>query len=362
MPQVGTNGNDPETYFNNTDPVIYALDGDDVIRFAGAPVPFIESLEGFASAYIEGGRGNDTIFSGPGNDTVYGGDGDDIIDGGSGINFLDGGNGNDVISARGFRRIDEGGLGQGDTVHGGAGNDTIHALGSSIHMIFGGSGNDTIYGNEAFGRFTGTIDGGDGNDIIYGGRGYRVLGGDGDDVIYGQRAGILIGGFGNDSYEVTISNQIVFEFGSAGNSVSGSDKVFAYVDFTLPDHVENLIMIYGQQTYGYGNGGDNIIIGNAANNVLEGKGGYDTLTGGAGSDLFVVNRNWGVDVITDFVAGAGTEDAVLLPAQLFLNFAGVMAKSRQMGSDVWIDDGLGNTVVLSNVTIGSLHPDDFGFI
>ena len=32
MVQVGTNGNDPETYFNNTDPVIYGLDGDDFIR------------------------------------------------------------------------------------------------------------------------------------------------------------------------------------------------------------------------------------------------------------------------------------------------------------------------------------------
>ncbi len=141
-----------------------------------------------------------------------------------------------------------------------------------------------------------------------------------------------------------------------------SDKVFAYVDFTLPDHVENLIMLYGQQTYGYGNSGANIIIGNASNNVLEGRGGYDTLTGGAGSDLFVVNPNFGVDVITDFVAGAGTADAVVFSTRLFSNFNQVMANSRQVGSDVWIGDGFGNTVVLSNVNIGALHPDDFGFI
>ncbi len=209
MPQVGTNGNDPETYFNNTDPIIYALDGDDVIRFAGAPVPFTVSLEGFASAYIEGGRGNDTIFSGPGADTVYGGDGDDVIDGGSGINFLDGGNGNDVISARGFRRIDEGGLGQGDTVHGGAGNDTIFGIGAST--IFGDSGNDTIYGNTTSSRrFEGFIDGGTGDDIIFGGGfGNRVFGGEGNDTIYGQNAGVVAGGAGSDSYEVTSSEQMV---------------------------------------------------------------------------------------------------------------------------------------------------------
>ncbi len=121
-------------------------------------------------------------------------------------------------------------------------------------------------------------------------------------------------------------------------------------------------MIYGQQTYGYGNGEDNIIIGNARDNVLEGRGGYDTLTGGAGSDLFLVNPNWGVDVITDFVAGAGTPDAIVFSTKLFSTFDQVMAKSRQVGADVWIEDGLGNTVVLSGISIGTLHQNDFGFV
>lgn len=62
MPQSGTFGNDPETSFNNIDPIIYALDGDDVIRYTGN--------EG---AYIEEGRGNDTIYSGTQAATVYGG-------------------------------------------------------------------------------------------------------------------------------------------------------------------------------------------------------------------------------------------------------------------------------------------------
>ena len=35
MAQVGTNDSDPETYFNNSDPVIYGLDGDDFIRWTG---------------------------------------------------------------------------------------------------------------------------------------------------------------------------------------------------------------------------------------------------------------------------------------------------------------------------------------
>ena len=85
------------------------------------------------------------------------------------------------------------------------------------------------------------------------------------------------------------------------------------------------------------------------------------MTGGAGSDLFIVNENFGVEVITDFAAGAGSEDAVLFSRSLFTTFNQVMANAAQVGADTWIGDGLGNTVVLTGVQIGSLHPDDFGF-
>jgi serralysin len=143
---------------------------------------------------------------------------------------------------------------------------------------------------------------------------------------------------------------------------ASADVVFAYVNFTLPRDVEHLVMSYGNQTYGNGNEGHNIIIGNAQGNVLEGGGGYDTITGGPGSDLFIVNPNFGVDVITDFVAGQGTEDAIYFSRQLFGSFQQVLNNAAQVGLDTWIGDGLGNTVVLQNVALSSLHSDDFGFI
>lgn len=208
------------------------------------------------------------------------------------------------------------------------------------------------------------MDGGPGNDIIYGGtgRGGTVFGGEGNDIIYGQNARDLFGGPGSDIYEVTSTSTKIYEAEAVGLDTFGRDNVYAYVDFTLPDHVENLIMIYGQQIYGYGNNGANIVIGNARGNVLEGRGGYDTLTGGAGSDLFLVNPNWGVDVITDFTAGAGTEDAVMFSTSIFSTYAQVIANARQVGADTWIESGPGNVVVLQNVALGSLHQDDFGFI
>jgi hypothetical protein len=69
-----------------------------------------------------------------------------------------------------------------------------------------------------------------------------------------------------------------------------------------------------------------------------------------------------VDVITDFQAGAGSQDAVLFSSALFTSFSQVMANSAQVGADTWIGDGLGNTVVLTGVQQSALHPDDFGFI
>jgi hypothetical protein len=69
-----------------------------------------------------------------------------------------------------------------------------------------------------------------------------------------------------------------------------------------------------------------------------------------------------VDVITDFVAGQGTDDAIYFSRQLFSSFQQVLNNAAQVGQDTWIGDGLGNTVVLQNVGLSSLHPDDFGFI
>jgi len=109
--------------------------------------------------------------------------------------------------------------------------------------------------------------------------------------------------------------------------------VFAYVEFALGDNFDNLLMNYGVQTYVFGNAGDNIIVGNTRANVIEGRAGYDTMTGGAASDLFIINPNFGVDVITDFQAGAGSEDALIFARSLFTSFDQVMANAAQVGAD-----------------------------
>jgi serralysin len=126
---VFTNGNDDPAFNplappfdNDSDPVQYGLDGDDVI----IPTLVIPS-------YLDGGRGNDTIISHAAPDTVLGGEGDDLIVNRGGNDFLYGGSGNDTV-------IGSGGL---DTMEGNSGDD----------LLDGALGNDIIEGGRGLDRF-----------------------------------------------------------------------------------------------------------------------------------------------------------------------------------------------------------------
>ena len=113
-----------------------------------------------------------------------------------------------------------------------------------------------------------------------------------------------------------------------------------------------------------GNAGDDIIQGLDGADTLIGDRGDDLLIGGAGDDTFLYFAGDGADVITDFEAGAGTDDAIRLfnlgPA--FDTFAEVLAATTDngMGNTV-IDFGGGDTITLQGVAIAQLHQDDFVF-
>ncbi|MGR3505141.1 MAG: Hint domain-containing protein [Paracoccaceae bacterium] len=94
--------------------------------------------------------GDDTLAGGDGNDDIYGESGDDQLFGGTGDDVLYGGNGNDTII---------GGAGA-DLIYGDAGNDLI-SVGSG-DTVFGGAGNDSFVLDEtALGGGGITIDGGE---------------------------------------------------------------------------------------------------------------------------------------------------------------------------------------------------------
>jgi Ca2+-binding RTX toxin-like protein len=374
----GTDIND-EFYGGASDYYFYGGNGDDYILSNTA-----------TGVSIEGGYGNDLISASDGHQQAYGylfgGYGSDFLIGGLNGNIMEGGQGNDIIIGGGpmLFAVTGGALfaenplyvSGVDNIYGGDGSDALFGLADNDY-IYGGGGDDK--GAVAFttsgigvkpsttgGLYGGSgadyLDGGAGNDNLYGGSEVdRLLGGDGNDVLYGGTgADILMGGAGDDIYEVDNAGDFVAEVNDAQFGIA--DNVFAYVDYAMQWGVDNLLMNYGTQAYGIGNEINNIIIGNTSANVIEGKAGYDTLTGGAGSDTFLIRAGFGVDVITDFTAGAGTQDAIQFKTSMFANFAAVNAAASQHGADTWISATGTDVIVLSNVLKTALHADDFQFI
>jgi hypothetical protein len=102
-------------------------------------------------------------------------------------------------------------------------------------------------------------------------------------------------------------------------------------------------------------------LGEGDDNYVAGKGGSlnGELTLGDGDDLIVFERGGGSLTVTDFVAGEGTDDAIDLSAFGFHSFADVMSHASQSGSDVILNLGGKDKIVLEGVSLGALAADDF---
>ncbi|WP_210527930.1 calcium-binding protein [Rubellimicrobium arenae] len=255
--------------------VIYTLDGDDLLELdQGA------GLGATDGDVVDAGGGRDLIRLGAGPDTAYGGAGDDTIHGNAGADLL-------------YGDDPAGGLGGSDILYGGADEDAL----------YGGDGADFLYG-------------GDGADSLYGGEGADVLGGALQGAAMPRVAGDLLdGGAGDDVYFVENPDDVVVE-----RPGGGADEVRAAVDFTLPEHVERLVLVGGGPMLrggvglrGTGNADGNLILGGLAgdtllgldgNDTLDGGAGADTLEGGAGDDVLIVD-NLG-DVVVE-AAGGGLD-------------------------------------------------------
>ncbi|MCH8466852.1 MAG: hypothetical protein LAT78_09840 [Roseinatronobacter sp.] len=117
-------------------------EGDDTIIAAtfGDPTDDTRQLNGQDGLRIFGGDGNDVILSAvTGGNTVFGGAGDDTLVGAN--TALYGGDGDDVIFSGPFDDEDDRGFFQ--TIRAGAGNDTIHVL-NGFADIRGGEGIDEV--------------------------------------------------------------------------------------------------------------------------------------------------------------------------------------------------------------------------
>jgi hypothetical protein len=270
---------------------IAAIANDDILQGGSGG----DSLRGGPDGdLLDGGEGDDSLFGGGGNDTILGGEGDDLIEGGLGGDSLDGGAGAaDLLS---YARTTDGvtvDLGAGTAAGDEAQGDTI----AGFEAVRGGTGADRLTGDDGDNTLYGG--GGSGVDTLYGGQGNdRLVGGHAPGQANApDGVNIMFGGAGDDTYHVGPSDDAVIEAADGGR-----DSVVALRSFTLPDHVEELVLMGAGDWEGTGNALDNVLRGNAGDNLLVGLGGGDNLNGGGGDDTLIGGA--GADV---FVPGEGQD-------------------------------------------------------
>ena len=305
-------------------------------------------LNGFAkNAQVLGTAASDVISLREGNEKAFGLGGDDIVQGGFGNDYLDGGAGFDIAdyaTASVGVSVNLGLTGAQSTV--GAGTDTLVSIegirGSAFadvltgnqtaNLLSGIGGNDTVFGGDGADTVTATsgqtylrgeagedsLSGGSGFDDMHGNMGNDTLrGNDGEDWVVGGKDNDLL--FGDAAWDIV--------YGNMGNDTvdggAGNDWV-------------------------RGGQGDDTVMGGAGDDWIWGDKGNDTISGGAGADIFHSLAGAAIDRITDFSYSQG--DRLVLDG-------GPSRTIAQVGSDVVVDMGNGDHVILVGVSLSSLGSD-----
>ncbi|QZD90472.1 M10 family metallopeptidase C-terminal domain-containing protein [Qipengyuania aurantiaca] len=321
------------------------------------------AIGGMGDDYVRGNNIANTLHGGLGNDTVRGLSGDDRVDGGEGDDWLFGNNGNDTLSAAaGLNRM-----------FGAAGDDVLIG-GSGFDKLFGGAGNDALFGGsgrDLLMSWDGNnyMDGGNGSDVIVGGNGNDTLIGGADDHGWDKLRGgagddILISGMGNDNLQGGAGDDWM-DAGGANDFLNGK----AGIDTMFGGSGNDVL---------FGGDGNDILDGGRGNDRLKGGAGDDLLTGGAGADSFIMDKEVGVDTITDFISGV---DLIELwrPAFTEVRFGTLWKSAFALGTEaadagdriiydeatgnIWYDaDGTGvvEKVLFAKVAVGThLEHTDF---
>jgi Ca2+-binding RTX toxin-like protein len=301
------------------DTLVGSTGSDVVILDTGEPAPMLAGIEVFAMgegddvvdltsdrfAYgdvtLDGGGGNDVLWSNAGDDTLMGGAGsdrltggvgDDLLDGGSGIDVLRGGAGNDtyLVDNASDSLIENASQGEDVVI-----STVTRALATNFEHLFlsgstaiNGSGNalgNWLRGNTAANRLSGQ----GGNDTLWGDTGDDALNGD-------SGIDLLQGGAGNDALADASGNGL-FDGGSGADALTGGGARELYIGGVGNDVITT------------GNGADIIAFnrGDGADIVNASSGSDNTLSlgGGIHYDDLVLNRSG-----LDLVLGLGRGDQI----------------------------------------------------
>ncbi|KZK90043.1 Bifunctional hemolysin/adenylate cyclase precursor [Pseudovibrio sp. Ad46] len=288
-----------------------------------------------------GTSGDDTFTGTDSNEEIYGSAGADNVDGGGGRNAIRYTLSEEGVSVNLATNVNTGGHAEGDQL-------------TNISQVFGSHFDDVIVGD-------------DGNNGLFGFSGNDHLeGGGGDDWLnaYGSGSDYLDGGTGNDTvrYRWSTSAVTVDLTDQSNNTGDAAGDVYVSIENIMGSdkHADHLTGdANANKIYGYG--GNDTIIGGAGDDTFDAGAGDDTMEGGADSDTFYFRSNFGNDIITDFVAGAGSED-VLQFSETFDSVADVLAAASDVGADTVIYVNDDTSITLQNVSVADLHADDFAFV
>jgi Ca2+-binding RTX toxin-like protein len=358
----GGSGNDSITSSGGTnvtmiggsgDSTLVANNGTSITLFGGGGNSSLMASGG-TSVSMVGGSGNSTLTASGGTSiTLFGGSGNDSIASTNGTNVtMVGGTGNSTLTASGGTSI---------TLFGGTGDDSIVSSGNVTVSITGGSGQDTISStNDISGSFLAggrigahlsvthgtsvTLVGGAGNDTLtaVGGTAIGLYGLDGDNLyeITGRAADpidVALNDLGTFGMGIATSdgasegrNTISFPGVTTGitldlsNASAGTTPAPAQQQSVAPGITLSLTGLFQNVI---GTPGDDAITGNDAANVLQGGNGNDTLTAGTGP--------------ATLVAGAGNDVLNGSPSGTVYRFAGTGLGSATINSSsATVDDTL----------------------
>ena len=334
-----------------------------------------------AANILIGGGGADVLNGGGGADKMFGGTGDDIyvVDNKGDVVDETNGDGTDtVLSSISFSLA-----------------DPVHAIGEIENLTLTGSGAINATGNA----LDNILIGNSGANVLIGGAGADWLnGGAGVDtasyatsaagVAVSLATGIGSGGDAQGDHLFNIENLTGSNFddtleGNAGNNkliggagidtvsyahaASGANGLGVTVNLALTS-AQNTVTAGTDTIIGFenltGSQFNDTLRGNSGNNVITGLAGNDKLTGAGGNDTFVFFPGFGKDIITDLTAGPNSvpHDVIAFDHTMFADFDAVLAASAQVGTSTVITFDAQNMVTLVNVSVGSLHHDDFAFV
>ena len=250
----------------------------------------IEQLSSLARLSAAGGVHTFDVVTGTEDaDTLLGTEGADIISGLGGNDFISSGHGADSIDGgEGADRIFT--ADQGDTVHGGGGNDFIQV--AAVHTDSGA---------------TGTYAGDAGDDQVQVGgvdpdqsNGVTLQGGDGDDALGDVSIGsdLLDGGADFDMLIfVRLSRSVTVDLGAGtsegkqigSNTLANIEGINSgrADDILTGSSVANLILGRNGADVISGMDGDDTLYGGGRNDTITGGLGADSLDGGGGHDVFI---------------------------------------------------------------------------